>query len=314
MLGRALRAAGRPAEALVAAQGAVAADPGSASAHAVHALSLMDLDRNREATAAMWRAIRLEPESARHRANLSTICLRHNDDTAALAAAARAVSLDGSSAYGHLMYAIALERSDRGAEAQKSVREAIRLDPNLAPAHALQAELMARRGDVSDAAASVRRLAGADPRHPLTRWSVSALLEALAVHLRRGGLAMLLLSWATTGVLLSAPGSLMPVARGAGLLSVTGLLASRVWRVRANLRAIWRFAVVRVPHDPVLAFEAALVAGLYLMSSALWCIPALDTLAVGGWIVLVLVVAVLASRPIRAVWIRRIDPGNQPRG
>jgi len=314
LLAWALRDDHRPAESLVVAERAIAADPEHAPAHSMRGLALLDLGRYHQAAIAMRQAIGIEPGSAVNWSNLATVLLRDSREAAALEAAQKAVRLDPTSTYSHVMQAMALDQLHRYDEAGAALREALRLDPDLALAHALNVSRQARRRDVVEMARDMDRLVRADPRHLLVRRGVTAVVELVLLILGRGTQTMLVLTW----VLVSVPWRLsrqeLTIGRAGAVLVIVGLLARRLWLLRDGWAVIWRYARRRVPTDRVLAFMAVLVILRYTAAIALCCVPVLDGIAVGGWIVLVLTTATLVLPGIHKAWVERLNGPERRRG
>lgn len=132
------------AQAVIAAEQAVAADPQDVGAHRLHAA-----------------ALRL-----------------NGDPAAALAALDRAIGLAPEDAQLHLERAGALLDGRQLDQAQAALAQAIGLDPNQFPAYVMRAHLAIARGDLDEAERLGRTAARIAPNHP----QVAAVEGALALH------------------------------------------------------------------------------------------------------------------------------------
>jgi len=131
-LGVVLVNAGRPAEAIVHYQRALALRANYVEAYTNLGFALTQLGRVDEARAALEQALRLKPDYAEAHNNLGNVCLAQQQPDAALAHFAEAVRLNPHYLYARLNFGMALAGAGRLAEAAGQFAAAARLDPEFA--------------------------------------------------------------------------------------------------------------------------------------------------------------------------------------
>jgi tetratricopeptide (TPR) repeat protein len=132
MLARVHLAADRPADALAAADSAVAAAPDAPPALVVRAMALADLGRYAEAAATADRLLALGPADAYAQRSAAAILADARNGQPALNAAWRGVELAPQEAQAHLVLSLVAARLELFDLAERAYREALRLDPRLA--------------------------------------------------------------------------------------------------------------------------------------------------------------------------------------
>ncbi|GIJ36500.1 Tetratricopeptide repeat-containing protein [Micromonospora sediminimaris] len=132
MLARVHLAAGRPAEALAAAQAAVAAAPGQVPPLVARGLALGDLERYAEAAGTADEILALGPEDAYAQRSAAAILAGSRNGQPALNAAWRGVELAPDEPQGHLVLGLVAANMRMYDLAERAYREALRLDPRLA--------------------------------------------------------------------------------------------------------------------------------------------------------------------------------------
>ncbi|MBQ1052091.1 tetratricopeptide repeat protein [Micromonospora sp. C51] len=132
MLARVHLAAGRPAEALAAAQAAVAAAPGQVPALVARGLALGDLERYAEAARTADEILALGPADAYAQRSAAAILAGSRNGQPALNAAWRGVELAPEEPQGHLVLGLVAANMRMYDLAERAYREALRLDPRLA--------------------------------------------------------------------------------------------------------------------------------------------------------------------------------------
>lgn len=133
--------------ALMASRTALGLAPDSPYYHYIHALVLHRSENNREAQVALQEAIRLDPEDADHFSLLAAIHLNLGDWTAALTAAEQALALDPEHTESANFRSMALVRLGRKEEAMATVDSALEQDPESAFSHANQGWNCLHRND-----------------------------------------------------------------------------------------------------------------------------------------------------------------------
>lgn len=133
--GIALRAIGRPTDALAAFMRATTLEPALAEAHHQTGLVLKSVGRYAEALVALREAVRLAPESAVSRLNLGVTALEAGQRQEALAAFDRAAILEPARPETHNIRGHTLASLNRNTEARAAFHEALRLKSNYSAAH-----------------------------------------------------------------------------------------------------------------------------------------------------------------------------------
>ncbi|GIJ21797.1 hypothetical protein Vlu01_24210 [Micromonospora lutea] len=134
MLARVQLAAGRPAEALAAAEAAVATAPGQVPALVARGLALGDLERYAEAARTADEILALGPADAYAQRSAAAILAGSRNGQPALNAAWRGVELAPEEPQGHLVLGLVAANMQMFDLAERAYREALRLDPRLAEA------------------------------------------------------------------------------------------------------------------------------------------------------------------------------------
>ncbi|NJC15871.1 tetratricopeptide (TPR) repeat protein [Micromonospora profundi] len=132
MLARVHLAAGRPADALTAADAAVAAAPEALPPLVVRAMALADLERYAESAAAADRLLALGPADAYAQRSAAAILADARNGQPALNAAWRGVELAPQEPQAHLVLSLVAARLGLFDLAERAYGEALRLDPRLA--------------------------------------------------------------------------------------------------------------------------------------------------------------------------------------
>ncbi|MCO1596705.1 tetratricopeptide repeat protein [Micromonospora sp. RHAY321] len=134
MLARVHLAAGRPADALTAADAAVAAAPEALPALVARGMALADLERYPESAATADRILALGPADAYAQRSAAAILAGARNGQPALNAAWRGVELAPEEPQAHLVLGLVAARLELFDLAERAYREALRLDPRLAEA------------------------------------------------------------------------------------------------------------------------------------------------------------------------------------
>ncbi|MEU5906348.1 tetratricopeptide repeat protein [Micromonospora sp. NPDC047527] len=132
MLARVHLAAGRPADALTAADAAVAAAPEALPPLVVRAMALADLERYGESAATADRLLALGPADAYAQRSAAAILADSRNGQPALNAAWRGVELAPQEPQAHLVLGLVAARLELFDLAERAYGEALRLDPRLA--------------------------------------------------------------------------------------------------------------------------------------------------------------------------------------
>lgn len=134
LLARIHLAAGRPAEAIVAADAAVAAAPENLGALMIRGMVLADLERLSEAAETAEQILRLGPEEGHAQVSAAAILCDVRNGQRAMDAAWRGVQLLPENATAHLVLGMVAARMEMFDLAERAYREALQLDPQLASA------------------------------------------------------------------------------------------------------------------------------------------------------------------------------------
>ncbi|BCB85602.1 tetratricopeptide repeat protein [Phytohabitans suffuscus] len=127
-------AAERPAEALQAAEAALATAPGDLPALVSRAMALSDLRRFTEAAAVAEEVLRLGPTDPFAQRSAAAVLADSRNGQTAIDAAWRAAQLAPRDPLAHLVLALVAGRLGRFELAERAYHEALRLDPTLAAA------------------------------------------------------------------------------------------------------------------------------------------------------------------------------------
>ncbi|WP_203827008.1 tetratricopeptide repeat protein [Actinoplanes palleronii] len=185
LLAAVLRVAGRPADALVAADAAVAAEPGWAGAHAERAENLIALSRAAAAVASAGEAVRLRPAEPEVHRVLARAHLAGRDFGPARSAARQALAFDPRSVPSLLTLAEVERVAGRRRAAARATKAALAEDPEHPGGRWLIALLNAERLHVADAMRGLRELAADHPARldgQALAWPIVGVLAGL----RRG--------------------------------------------------------------------------------------------------------------------------------
>jgi protein O-mannosyl-transferase len=155
--GRALEAAGRPAEAVPHYQESVRMLPQSAGAHRKLGGLLAQLGRFDAAAEEDAAVVRLEPDVAASHYNLANVLVRQGKLEEAVGEYRRAIELLGDWAEPHHNLGIALASQGRSDEALEQYSEALRLRPDYAEAYVSQGMVLAGQGHSEEAIAAYRQ-------------------------------------------------------------------------------------------------------------------------------------------------------------
>lgn len=235
LLARIRLAAGEPAEAIVAADAAVAAAPEDFAALIIRGLVLSELERLGEAAETAEQILRLGPDNPYAQTSAAAILAEVRNGQRALDAAWRGVELAPENATGHLVLGVVSARMQLFDLAERAYREALRLDPQLADA----------RHDIGIIRLEQRRYAEA--LEHLAEAAVAAPSDVGGGDEVRDGLRRVLHLGA--GYALVAP--VLAACYGAG--AARGEETSFGWRVVAVLLALAGFIglgvfLARLPH------------------------------------------------------------------
>ncbi len=193
-LGLACLEVGRVSDAIVALQGAVAANPRYADGHFRLGIAREKLGDIGGAIVAYDRATELSPTltEAWFRAGALVYTLGHRD--AAIGCFRRAAQTGGKSSFGRLGKARALLTEDRDSEAEKVLRETLALDPANAMAHDLLGNLLSESGRFDAARESFQRAVVLAPLlagsyYDLVRCRPVTIEDHALIHRMEGALA-----------------------------------------------------------------------------------------------------------------------------
>lgn len=257
LLARIRLAAHQPAEAIVAADAAVAAAPDDVDALVVRGMVLADLDRVLEAADTAERILRLGPDNGYAQTSAAGILGEVRNGQRALDAAWRGVQLTPGEANAHLVLGLVAARMELYDLAERAYREALELDPQVAEA----------RHDVGIVRLEQRRYAEALERlaavAPVMMSNVERRTSVGPGHLLHIG----------AGYALTAP-IIVACAAGtgasriiAGVLAVVGLVGLGLYRARGHTiqRSVTAGAVLAAPF---LILLFALVGSPWLLAAA----------------------------------------------
>lgn len=186
-----LRQLDRNKEALESARRAVQVGPDYAYAHYVLAGVYDQDDRFKEAEQAIREAIRLDPEDADYYTRLSSLHMQQRRWEEGLRAAERALELDPTNANGLNFRAMALGNLNRSDEAAAATQGALAANPEDAMAHASKGWQEIRSGNLDSAMTHFRESLRLDSSHA---WAREGVVEALKARnpVYRGMLAYFL--------------------------------------------------------------------------------------------------------------------------
>ncbi|MEV4491630.1 tetratricopeptide repeat protein [Micromonospora coxensis] len=223
LLARVHLVAGRPAEALAAADSASAAAPDAVAPLVARGFALTDLERYAEAAGAADRILAVAPADPYAQRAAAGILAEARNGQPALHAAWRGVELALDEPQAHLVLALVAARLHLFDLAERAYREALRLDPELAEAGRDPGVIRLERRRWAEALERVSELATVEP------------VRAAALPVEEGVRRLVLAGGAWTAV-----GSLL-VALAGGLSRVVAVLVAGTIGL-----ALWRLAA-RVP-------------------------------------------------------------------
>ena len=164
-MGLALAGQGRLEEALASYDRAVALEPDRAVTHLGRARALAGTGRSDEALAAYDRALEIDPSLAEAHLRKGDLLAGMGRAHDALASCDSALGIDGEAYRAHLLRGDLLGKMGRNEEALAAYDRAIALDGTYAKAHCRKAELLASLGRTDDALYFYNRAVEFDPRY-----------------------------------------------------------------------------------------------------------------------------------------------------
>ncbi|MGC5017472.1 tetratricopeptide repeat protein [Micromonospora sp. DT47] len=263
LLARLHLAAGRPAEALAAADSASAAAPDAVAPLVARGFALTDLGQYAEAARTADRILAAAPADAYAQRSGAALLADARNGQPALHAAWRGVELAPDESQAHLVLALVSGRLELFDLAERAYREALRLDPELAEARHDPGVLRLERRRWAEALEQVAALAPVDPGR--------ALAPARPDDLRR--LVFQGAAWSlVTSVLIAllAPGGEGLSRAAAALAALGGALF--VWRRARRLPELTRVvlpALLRTDRPLALAVYAVAAGPALLLLYAL---------------------------------------------
>ena len=173
-LGFALFQQGNSAEAVVALEKALAADPKHWKAHNNLALAAIDLGELEVAEAHYRDSLAIKPQPAIYN-DLGFVLERQGLSEEATEAYRKAVRLDPKSATAHYNLGSSLARAGRFAEAERHLRSALKISPNTQTYTGLGIVLW-QQGRADEAIASLQAAIEADPTNAAARQKLAEIL------------------------------------------------------------------------------------------------------------------------------------------
>ncbi|MEV5692439.1 tetratricopeptide repeat protein [Micromonospora globbae] len=287
LLSRLHLAAGRPAEALTAADAAIAAAPGIVAPLLARGMALADLERYAEAARTADEILAVGLDDAYAQRSAAAILAGSRNGQTALNAAWRGVQLAPEEPEAHLVLGLVAANMQMFDLAERAYREALRLDPQLAEARHDIGVIRLEQRRWSEALEHLAEAAAADPGRIDSRRTISAGLRQLVLF--GAGWSMI------TAVLIAcvAPAS-AGLSRGAAVVAALGG-ALVLWRFGARMPGLARTvlpALLRSDRALALAVYAAAAAPVLILLYAL----------VGTAWPLVLAIAVAAMAEMTALF------------
>ncbi|HEX5598694.1 MAG TPA: tetratricopeptide repeat protein [Micromonosporaceae bacterium] len=281
VLARVHLAAERPAEALAAADAAVAAAPNRVDSLVIRGLALADLRRFRESAQIADQLLALAPDDAYAQRSAAAILAESRNGQQALNAAWRGVELAPEEPQAHLVLGLVSARLELFDLAERAYREALRLNPELAAArHDMgvirleQKRYAEALADLAEAAAmqpgrtdGVRTMGNALVRLVMFGAGYTLVAAVIVAFLATGNGAMsriwaafmalagFLTVWVLAG---KVPGSVRAILPG--LLRSDRALALSVYAVVGAPFLLLVYTLVGSPWPLVLAIAATMVA------------------------------------------------------
>ncbi|MBN9113347.1 MAG: tetratricopeptide repeat protein [Pseudonocardia sp.] len=268
----------RYAEALPAADAAVAADPEDERGHRLRGLLLSMLDRHAEALSAAWTAVSIAPHEPVAGIAYTRVLQRAGRLHDAARAAGRVVTLAPSSPDAHFLLADVAGDLGDVATARRAYEETLRLDPEHAAARHDLAVLDARARRPGRALRGLIDAGRLAPAMTQVRSTVVAVLWQLSGRMR------LWLVVATIAVLATADNPLAARIVGGVVLLLTAALGW--WSLRELPRGSWPVLVATLRTDRPLTLVYAVLAVCLLVLVAVVA-TGLGALAVLVWFALI---------------------------
>ncbi|MFI7578483.1 tetratricopeptide repeat protein [Micromonospora sp. NPDC049497] len=264
VLSRVHLAAGRPAEALSAADAAVAAAPQEVSPLVARALALADQEEYAEAARTAERILALGPDDAYAQRSAAAILAGSRNGQPALNAAWRGVELAPEEPQAHLVLGLVAANMQLFDLAERAYREALRLDPQLAEARHDIGVLRLEQRRWSEALEHLAEAAAMSPGRVDSGRTISAGVRQFVIY----GAGWSLIT--TVLIACLAPGS-PGLSRFAAFIAALGG-ALVVWRQAARLPGLARTVLpglLRSDRSLALAVYAAAAAPAFVLLYAL---------------------------------------------
>ncbi|MEV0805580.1 tetratricopeptide repeat protein [Micromonospora sp. NPDC050200] len=223
LLARVHLVAGRPAEALTAADAASAGAPTAVAPLVLRGFALADLEEYAESARTADRILAVGPTDAYAQRGAAGILAEARNGQSALNAAWRGVELAPDEPQAHLVLALVAGRLELFDLAERAYREALRLDPELAEARQDPGVIRLERRRWAEALEQVAALASVNPGRAAGLPVTAGIRRVVLL----GG------AWTLVGSLVVA--ALAP--GGAGLARAVAVLAAV-----AGALAVWRLA------------------------------------------------------------------------
>ncbi|MFC4019806.1 tetratricopeptide repeat protein [Micromonospora sp. GCM10011542] len=255
MLARVHLAADRPAEALTAADAAVAAAPDTLAPLVARGMALSDLERYAESASCADRLLALGPADAYAQRSAAAILAGARNGQPALNAAWRGVELAPQEPQAHLVLGLVAARLELFDLAERAYREALRLDPQLAEVRHDVGVMRLEQRRWSEAIEYLAEAATLNPRRMDSARTISHGLHRLVLY--GAGWSLV----ATVLVAFLAPG-------GDGLSRFVAVLAAAsgaivVWRLAARLPGLTRTVLPALLHS-----DRTLALAIYAVAAA----------------------------------------------
>lgn len=240
LLARVHLAAGRPAEALPAADAVVAGDATDLEAHSARAMALIDLRRFAEAAQEAEEILRLGPDDPEALCTGAALLSESRNGQRALNAAWRAVELAPDQAQTHLVLGLVAARLKQFQLAERAYREALELDPGLAEVHEDIGIVQLEQRRYAEALASLAEAAIARPPEAKGRNPVSYGLRTM-LNFGAGYALLVPVLVGCAAASNTALARIQAVAMGIIGLGILGVIATRLpGRPTAILRPLMR--------------------------------------------------------------------------
>ncbi|MET8231091.1 tetratricopeptide repeat protein [Micromonospora sp. NPDC005298] len=260
MLARVHLAAGRPADALTAADTALATAPDALPSLVTRAMALADLERYPEAAATADRLLTLGPADAYAQRSAAAILADSRNGQPALNAAWRGVELAPDEPQAHLVLGLVAARLELFDLAERAYGEALRLDPRLADVSHDVGVIRLEQRRWSQALAQVAETVTIGPSRMDSGRTIAYGLHRLVLY----GAGWSLIAAVLVAFAAAANGGLSRVV--AVLAALTGGVV--VWRLAARLPGLTRTVLPALLHSDramALAVYAAAAAPVLLL-------------------------------------------------